>query len=158
MKAGGLDALDQAIMRALVNDARLTSLELARQVPLSPTAIARRITILEESDVIAGYEAKINHETLGLKIKAIVRVGLNAQSDSLLKAFEEAVSAISSVVSCHLVSGEDDYILGVLAQDLSDYERVHNEKLSRLPGVVRLNSSFALRTIADRPSLNFLRY
>ena len=69
----------------------------------------------------------------------------------ILKAFEEAIASAPSVVSCHLMSGEDDYLVTVLARDLADFERIHKEQLSRLPGVVRLKSSFALRNVANKP-------
>ena len=80
----------------------------------------------------------------------IVQIGLKSQNEDLLKAFEEAVAAAPSVVSCHLMSGEDDYLVTVMARDLADFERIHKEQLSRLPGVARLKSSFALREVANR--------
>jgi DNA-binding Lrp family transcriptional regulator len=80
----------------------------------------------------------------------IVHVGLESQNDELLKAFEEAVRKAPSVVSCQLMSGEDDYLITVMARDLADFERIHKEQLSRLPGVARLKSSFVLRDVADK--------
>jgi Lrp/AsnC family leucine-responsive transcriptional regulator len=146
-----LDALDRAILGALLEDGRLSQVELAERVPLSPTAIARRIRALEEKGVIEGYQARINRQALGLGMTVIVHIGLTSQNEDLLKAFEEAVAKAPSVVSCHLMSGEDDYLLGVMARDLADYERIHKEQLSRLPGVARLKSSFVLRDVTDRP-------
>jgi DNA-binding Lrp family transcriptional regulator len=80
----------------------------------------------------------------------IVHVGLNSQNEDVLKAFEQAAAAAPSVVSCHLMSGEDDYLVTVMARDLADFERIHKEQLSRLPGVARLKSSFALRHVTDK--------
>ncbi len=146
-----LDSLDRAILTALVSDGRLSQVELAERVPLSPTAIARRIRALEDAGVIEGYQAKINRRALGLTMTVIVQISLKSQSQDVLEAFETAAAAAPSVVSCHLMSGEDDYILTVLARDLADYEHIHKQELSLLPGVVRLRSSFALREVASRP-------
>ena len=88
---------------------------------------------------------------LGLTMTVMVSISLKSQSEERLAAFEKAVAAASSIVSCHLMSGEDDYILTILARDLADFERIHKEELSRLPGVARLKSSFAMREVKNRP-------
>lgn len=145
-----LDTLDVAILAALSENGRLTQVELAERVPLSPTAIARRIRALEESGVIEGYQARVSRSALGLDMTVLVQISLKSQSEELLAEFERAVNAAPSVVACQLMSGEDDYILTVLARDLADYERIHRQELSRLPGVARLRSSFALREVKAR--------
>ena len=145
-----LDALDKAILGALATDGRQSQVDLAERVPLSPTAIARRIRALEDAGVIEGYHAKLSRRALGLEMTVIVQISLKSQSQDILDAFEAAATAAPSVVSCHLMSGEDDYILTVLARDLSDYEHIHRAELSRLPGVARLRSSFALREVSSR--------
>ncbi len=154
-----LDALDVAILGQLAANARLTQVELAERIPLSATAIARRIRALEERGVIEGYQARISRPALGLKTSVLVQVSLKSQNEELLAAFEKAVMAAPSIVSCHLMSGEDDYVLTVLARDLADYERIHRQELSRLPGVARLRSSFALREVKARvlPETSLLR-
>jgi Lrp/AsnC family transcriptional regulator, leucine-responsive regulatory protein len=145
-----LDALDKAILSTLADDGRQSQVDLAERVPLSPTAIARRIRTLEEDGVIEGYHAKISRRALGLEMMVVVQIGLRSQSQDILDAFEKAVAAAPSVVSCHLMSGDDDYMLTVLARDLNDYERIHRAELSRLPGVARLRSSFVLREVSSR--------
>jgi Lrp/AsnC family transcriptional regulator, leucine-responsive regulatory protein len=150
MKERELDTLDRAILGALLEDGSLSQVDLAERIPLSATAIARRIRGLEERGVIQGYQARINRQALGLGMTVIVQIALTSQNEELLKAFEEAVVKAPSVVSCHLMSGEDDYLLTVMARDLADYERIHKEQLSRLPGVARLKSSFALRDVANK--------
>lgn len=145
-----LDALDKAILSALVADGRLSQVDLAERVPLSPTAIARRIRSLEETGVIEGYQARVSRQALGLSMTVIVQVGLKEQTEKALAAFEKAVAAAPSILSCHLMSGEDDYLLIVWASDLAGFERIHKEELSRLPGVARLRSSFALREVSSR--------
>jgi Lrp/AsnC family leucine-responsive transcriptional regulator len=145
-----LDTLDMAILGALSDNARITQVEMAERIPLSPTAIARRIKALEDRGVIEGYQAKVSRSALGLDMTVLVQISLQSQSEVLLAEFEKAVAAAPSVVSCHLMSGEDDYVLTVLARDLTDYERIHRQELSRLPGVTRLRSSFALREVKSR--------
>jgi Lrp/AsnC family transcriptional regulator, leucine-responsive regulatory protein len=151
MTAISLDALDKSILTALLADGRQSQVELAERVPLSATAIARRIRALEERGVISGYQARISRAALGLTMMAIVQISLKSQNEELLAAFEKAVAAAPSIISCHMMSGEDDYIITVLAQDLADFERIHKEQLSRLPGVGRLRSSFVLREVVSRP-------
>jgi len=151
MKERDIDALDRSILGCLLEDGRLSQVELAERIPLSATAIARRIRALEEAGVIQGYQARISRKALGLDMTVIVQIGLKSQNEDLLKSFEEAIARAPSVVSCHLMSGEDDYLVTVLARDLADFERIHKEQLSRLPGVVRLKSSFALRDVANKP-------
>lgn len=146
-----LDALDMAILSALSENGRLSQVDLAERIPLSATAIARRIKALEEKGVIEGYQARVSRAALGLEMTVLVQISLQSQSEVLLAEFEKAVTAAPSVVSCHLMSGEDDYVLTVLARDLTDYERIHRQELSRLPGVTRLRSSFALREVKSRP-------
>jgi DNA-binding Lrp family transcriptional regulator len=151
MTAISLDALDRSILTALLEDGRQSQVELAERVPLSATAIARRIRALEERGVISGYQAQVSRAALGLTMMAIVQISLKSQNEELLAAFEKAVAAAPSIISCHMMSGEDDYIITVLAHDLADFERVHKEQLSRLPGVARLRSSFVLREVVSRP-------
>ncbi|MDX2308437.1 MAG: Lrp/AsnC family transcriptional regulator [Hyphomicrobium sp.] len=145
-----LDTLDLAILTALSENGRLSQVELAERVPLSPTAVARRIKALEEAGVIEGYQARVSRAALGLDMTVLVQISLKSQNEDLLAEFEKAVLAAPSVVTCHLMSGEDDYVLTVLAQDLADFERIHRQELSRLPGVARLRSSFALREVKAR--------
>ena len=151
------DALDRAILGALLEDGRLSQVDLADRVPLSPTAIARRIRALEDAGLIEGYRAIINQKALGLGMTVIVQISLKSQNEDLLDAFETAVAKAPSIVSCYLMSGDDDYLLTVLARDLADFERIHKEQLSRLPGVARLKSSFALREVAGKGLRDLVR-
>lgn len=151
MSPNSLDALDRAILTGLLADGRRSQVELAEHVPLSATAIARRIRTLEERGVISGYQAQVSKSALGLTMMAIVQISLKSQNEELLAAFEKAAAAAPSIISCHMMSGEDDYTITVLARDLADFERIHKEQLSRLPGVARLRSSFVLREVVSRP-------
>src|SRR3569623_2255472 len=116
-----VDALDKAILGALLEDGRQSLVDLAGRVPLSPTAIARRIKALEQSGVIDGYQARISRKALGFTMMAIVQISLESQSQDLLDAFEKAAAAAPAIVSCYMMSGQDDYLLTVLARDLADF-------------------------------------
>ncbi len=146
-----LDRRDYSILRLLVADSRISHVELAEKVGLSATACARRIKALEESGVIKGSSVTLDLGALGFTTNVIVRITLEGQSGDHLTRFEEAVARCPDVLSCWLMAGLDDYILHVVARDIPDYERIHKEELSKLPGVSRIQSSFALRMVVERP-------
>ncbi len=148
-----LDALDYSILAHLVENARLSNVELAELVGLSPSACSRRIAILQASGVIDGYEARLNVGKLGGQVTVLVSISLKGQSETDLHNFEQAVTAIPNVIVCYLMSGAADYLLRVVARDMADFARLHSQHLSRLPGVDRINSNFALREVVNRPYL-----
>ncbi|MBB5572350.1 MULTISPECIES: Lrp/AsnC family transcriptional regulator [Rhizobium] len=148
-----IDTIDRSILRVLQQNARITNAELAEKVGLSPSACSRRLDILEKDGVIGGYHARLSHKALDYKMIAIVHISLSGQFAKTLSEFETAVKRCPNVLVCYLMSGEYDYILRVAARDLEDYERIHRDWLSALPHVVKINSSFALREIIDRPNV-----
>jgi Lrp/AsnC family transcriptional regulator, leucine-responsive regulatory protein len=145
-----LDRLDLKILAELMGDARASQLELAEKVGLSATACARRIRQLEEAGIIRGYSADLDATALGLVTTVVVTITLEKQSEDYLAAFEAAIARCPDIVSCHLMSGSDDYHLQVLARDIADFERIHKQHLSRMPGVARIHSSFAMREVVRR--------
>jgi Lrp/AsnC family leucine-responsive transcriptional regulator len=149
-----LDTIDIAILKTLQEDGRISNANLADRVGLSPSACSRRLDILQKTGVIRGYHARIANRALGHTMTAIVHISLSGQFGKTLSEFEAAVKRCPNVLVCYLMSGEYDYILRVAARDLQDYERIHKEWLSALPHVVRINSSFALREIVDRPNID----
>ncbi|MDX3924773.1 MAG: Lrp/AsnC family transcriptional regulator [Shinella sp.] len=148
-----LDAIDAAILRAVQQNGRISNAELAERVGLSPSACSRRLDILEKTGVISGYHARVSNKALDYKMIAIVHISLSGQFAKTLSEFEAAVKLCPNVLVCYLMSGEYDYILRVAAKDLEDYERIHRDWLSALPHVVKINSSFALREIVDKPNV-----
>ncbi|MBW9113113.1 Lrp/AsnC family transcriptional regulator [Rhizobium cauense] len=148
-----LDAIDLAILKALQSNARITNADLAAKVGLSASACSRRLDILEKSGVVSGYHAHVSHKALDYKMIAVVHISLSGQFAKTLSEFEAAVKRCPNVLVCYLMSGEYDYILRVAARDLEDYERIHRDWLSALPHVVKINSSFALREVIDRPNV-----
>ena len=147
------DTIDLAILAALQKDGRISNATLAETVGLSPSACSRRLDNLEKSGVIHGYHARVANRALGYTMTVIVHISLSGQFQKTLREFEDAVKRCPNVLVCYLMSGEYDYILRVAAKDLADYERIHRDWLSALPHVVKINSSFALREIIDRPNV-----
>jgi DNA-binding Lrp family transcriptional regulator len=145
----GLDDLDAAILRHLERNGRATNYEVGEAVGLSPSAASRRIQALESMGAIRGYRALINDRLLGKQMTVFVRVTLEKQSATVLSAFESAVRHTRGIVSCHLMAGQYDYMLVARVADIDDYGRLHQNELSRLPGVVRIETSFALRDVLE---------
>jgi Lrp/AsnC family leucine-responsive transcriptional regulator len=148
-----LDAIDAAILKTIQQNGRISNADLAERIGLSPSACSRRLDILEKSGVITGYYARVSPKALAYKMIAIVHISLSGQFAKTLNEFEAAVKLCPNVLVCYLMSGEYDYILRVAAKDLEDYERIHRDWLSALPHVVKINSSFALREVIDRPNV-----
>jgi DNA-binding Lrp family transcriptional regulator len=145
----GLDELDAAILRYLERQGRATNYEVGEAVGLSASAASRRILALESSGAIRGYRAIIDDRLLGKQMTVYIRVTLERQSSSVLSAFEDAVRHCHDIVSCHLLAGQYDYILVARVAGIDDYNRLHQNELSRLPGVIRLETSFALRDVLE---------
>ncbi len=142
-----LDRYDRAILRELQLDARITNAALAERVSLSDSACLRRVRALEASGLIQGYTTVIDQHRAGYPVNVFVSITLDRQSQPGLEAFEKAVRRIPEVMECYLMTGEHDYLLRIVVADLDDFERVHSQHLTRLPSVVRVQSSFAMRTV-----------
>jgi len=142
-----LDRIDQAILAELQRNGRLSNRELAEKVHLSESACLRRVRALEEAGVIDRYAALISQSKVGLPGNVFVSITLNRQEQADLAAFEEAVKRVPEVMECYLMTGAQDYLLRVVVSDPADFERLHSQQLTRLPGVARVQSSFALRTV-----------
>ncbi len=145
----GLDELDAAILRYLEGHGRATNYEVGEAVGLSASAASRRIQALETARAIRGYRALIDDRLLGKRMTVYIRITLERQSAGVLNAFETAVRHCHEIVSCHLMAGQYDYMLVARVSDIDDYGRLHQNELSRLPGVIRLETSFALRDVLD---------
>lgn len=145
-----LDKIDIAMLEALQEDGRISNSALAEKVGLSQSACSRRLDNLEREGVIRGYHARLSNAAVGYRMTAIVHISLSGQFEKTLSEFEAAIRRCPNVLSCHLMSGEYDYILRIAARDLADYERIHKQWLSAMPHVTRINSSFALREVIDR--------
>ena len=142
-----MDEFDRRIARSLQANARMSNVELAAAVGLSPSACLRRVRLLEHAGVIRGYKAIVSEHADSGSDVVIVQITLERQTEDYLRRFEAAVKQCPDVLECYLMSGSSDYLLRVEVQNTSDYERIHTEQLSRLPGVARIQSNFAIRRV-----------
>ena len=148
-----LDAIDVSILNELQANGRLSNLDLAQRVHLSPSACLRRVKQLEESGVIAQYVALLNPKTVGQHGTSFTIVNLETLTSPMLEAFEQAVRDESRVLDCYYVAGSNDYLIRFTYRDAEDLERFHTEVLMRLPGVMRSNSMLVLRTVKKTTAL-----
>ena len=147
MPAISLDRYDRAILRELQTDGRISNVDLAERISLSESATLRRVRALEESGLIVGYSARIDQTRAGLPGNVFVSITLEHQDQPDLDTFERAVQQVPEIMECYLMTGNFDYLLRVAVADMGDFERIHRQKLTRLPGVSRVQSSFTLRTV-----------
>lgn len=148
------DAIDLAILGVLQVDGRITNADLADAVGLSPSACHRRVRSLESEGIIDRYAALVNRELVGRGVSVFVEISLESQREELLDDFEAKITQVPHVQSCHLMAGNADYLVHVTCADVADYETIHREYLAVLPGVIRVRSSFAIRTVADTTALD----
>jgi DNA-binding Lrp family transcriptional regulator len=151
--AMALDRYDRLILEALQKDGRISNVHLSDLVNLSESACLRRVRSLEESGLIERYAALLSQRKVGLSGNVFVHIGLHREEESELAAFEDAVKSIPEVMECYLMTGEFDYLLRVVVSDMADFERLHRDFLTRLPGVARVNSSVTIRTVQKKTEL-----
>ena len=148
-----LDNFDRSILGAFQKDGRISNVDLADLVNLSESACLRRVRRLEEKGFIEKYTALLDQRQAGLSGNVFVHIALHREEQSELAAFEAAVQSLPEVMECYLMTGEFDYLLRVVVSDMADFERVHKESITRLPGVARVNSSVAIRTVRKTTEL-----
>ncbi len=140
-----LDRFDIAILREIQADGRISNRDLAERVGLSPAPCWRRLRGLEENHVISGYAALLDSEKLGLTIVAFAHISLENHHARTVSEFDRAVQSSNEVLECYMTSGEYDYMLKVLAADMSHYEQFLSDVLMQIPAVRNVSTSFALR-------------
>ncbi|HEY0975163.1 MAG TPA: Lrp/AsnC family transcriptional regulator [Solimonas sp.] len=150
----GLDRTDQRILRELQRDGRLSIVELAARVSLSPTACQRRVTKLEDSGVIHHYAAVLDPAKLGLQLQAFVRVSIERQSREATVAFEDAIRRRPEVRACYVMTGDLDFLLHVVAADLQAFADFSMKVLIGLPGVKDVRSSLVLEAVKQDEGLS----
>jgi len=142
-----LDDLDRAILRELMRDGRVTNAELAERVHLSPSACLRRVRALEETGVVDSYVTLLDPAKAGLAGSAFVFVTLEQQGRAMLDAFERDARRHPEITECYLLAGTADYLMRIVFRDSRDFERIHTEILTQMPGVSRVQSTLPLRTV-----------
>ncbi|NIJ17948.1 Lrp/AsnC family transcriptional regulator [Sphingobium vermicomposti] len=130
-----LDAIDQRILRALQVDGRRANNELAREVGLSPSPCLRHVRLLEEAGVIERYAAVVDPAKVGMSMTVFARVWLTGQDEEQVQHFIEEVLKLSQIIECHLMAGDCDFLLRIVAEDLEGVRRFQSEHLARIKGV-----------------------
>ena len=142
-----MNRLDRAILRQLQADGRLTNVELAERVQLSPSPCLRRVRGLERAGVIRGYHADIDPAAVDRGFEVTVHVELALKDRATVEAFEAGIAAFDEVVECRRMFGLPDYIVRVAVADLEAYETFYMSKLAELPGLARVNSQFTMKMV-----------
>jgi DNA-binding Lrp family transcriptional regulator len=153
MRTAEIDHRDRAILRELMRDGRLSNVDLADKVGLSASACLRRVRLMEESGLIGGYVMLLDPVAAGVEGVAYVSVTLDQQGRAALDRFEGEVRRHAEIVECYLLAGVADYMLRVAYRDARDFERIHTDIITQLPGVSRVQSTLALRTVKRTTAL-----
>jgi Lrp/AsnC family leucine-responsive transcriptional regulator len=148
-----MDKIDREILRHLQEDGRMSNLDLARTVGLSPTPTLRRVRQLERSGAIRGYRAIIDPEVVQRSFQVLVWVDLVQGTREIIEAFESALLDIPDVIEAQRLFGEPDYLLRVAVRDSAEYEQLYTNRLAALPGVRKARSQIGMKTIRQGPSL-----
>ena len=149
----GLDDTDVRVLQQLQENARLTNVELAERVGLSPSPCLRRLKRLESEGIIKGYMTLVDQNAIGLPVSVFVSVTLKEQTEPALEEFEARISTLPQVMECYLMTGTADYMLRVVTADLAAYERFLKDHLTRIPAIAAIQSSFALKQVTFRTAL-----
>lgn len=153
MRRVKLDRIDRRILRDLQNDGRMTNVELAKRAGISAPPCLRRVRALEEAGFIRGYHADINAEALGFGVTVFAQVGLSSQADADLRKFEDLVATWPLVRECHMLAGETDFLLKVVAEDWDAYQKFLTTQLTSAPSVSHVKSALAIRTGKNLPGV-----
>ncbi|WP_211090279.1 Lrp/AsnC family transcriptional regulator [Pseudothauera nasutitermitis] len=149
-----LDRYDRRILELLQQDGRVSNQELADRVALSPSSCLRRVRALEESGLIAGYRAVLDARRLGLTLMALIHISMDRHTPERFDHFEAEVNGIAEVLECLLITGQDaDYQLKVVVADMDAYQELLLQRITRIPGVTGVHSSFVLRRVIERAAL-----
>lgn len=149
-----LDRYDRQILEILQQDGRLSNQDLADRIGLSPSPCLRRVRTLEESGLITGYRALLDAKKLGLSLMALIHISMDQHTPERFANFEAQVGELPEVLECLLITGQDaDYQLKVVVADMDGYQDLLLNRITRIPGVTGVRSSFVLRRVVDKTAL-----
>ena len=148
-----LDAIDRRILHDLQADGRITNVELARRAGISAPPCLRRVRVLEEAGFILGYHADLEPKHLGFNVIVFAQVGLSSQAEPDLEAFENLVRDWPEVRECHMLAGETDFLLKVVAEDWDAYQRFLTTRLTAAPNVSHVKSALSIRASKSEPGV-----
>jgi DNA-binding Lrp family transcriptional regulator len=148
-----IDETDRIVLRSLQEEGRLTNVDLAERAGLTAPPTLRRVRALETAGIIRGYHADLNPEALGYSIMVFAMVSLKSQAENDLRAFEEHVAQLAPVRECHMLNGEIDFILKIVAHDLQEFQRFLTAHLTSAPNVEHVKTSLTIRTSKNQPGI-----
>lgn len=148
-----IDEIDCTLLSMLQKNGRTTNVKLATSLNMSETPCWRRLKRLEDNHLIKGYHAILDRNLLGYGIYAFVQIFSESHTDDSLEKFEKKVLEIPEILSCHNITGDADYILQIVSEDLDSYENLLRKVLRRLPGVTSVKTSISLREVKGTPNL-----
>ena len=149
-----IDRFDRQILQVLQEDGRISNQDLADRIGLSASPCLRRVRALEEARVITGYRALLNAKTLGYTLMALIYISMDKHTPERFEHFEKEISEISEVLECLLITAQDaDYQLKVVVRDMDAYQELLLNRITRIPGVTGVHSSFVLRRVVDKTAL-----
>ncbi len=148
-----LDRIDFKILRDLQDNGRMTNVELAQRAGISPPPCLRRVRALEQTGCIRGYHADIDPQQLGFGVTVFANVGLHSQAEADLVAFEELMKSLPEIRECHMLAGETDFLLKIVATDWDSYQKFLTTRLTPAPNVSVVKSSLAIRSAVQRPGV-----
>jgi Lrp/AsnC family transcriptional regulator, leucine-responsive regulatory protein len=153
MPENSYDKTDRAILAHLQRDGRMANVDLAEAVSLSPSSCLRRTKALEADGIIAGYRAELDRERSGLGLTVFISLRVDQHSRETSRRIETALTVISAVVACHVVSGEADFLVEAVVPNLAAYERLLLDEILAIGSVTDARSTFAIRTVLSRGPL-----
>lgn len=149
-----IDRFDREILRVLQEDGRISNQELADRIGLSPSPCLRRVRALEAAGFITAYRALVDAKTLGLSLVALIHISMDQHTPERFSGFETAIGEIPEVMECLLITGQAaDYQLKVVVRDMDAYQELLLNRITRIPGVTGVHSSFVLRRVVDKTAL-----
>jgi DNA-binding Lrp family transcriptional regulator len=148
-----LDQIDRRLLSELQEDGRVTNVELAQRVGLTPPPCLRRVRALEDAGVIKGYHAELDASKLGFAITVFALVSLKSQAEEDLRQFEAHMRTLAEVRECHMLNGEIDFILKIVSKDLQSFQEFLTSKLTPAPNVASVKTSLTIRTAKQMPGV-----
>lgn len=149
-----LDRIDKSILKEMQKNGRITNLELADKVGLSPSPCLRRVKQMEDDGIIDRHVTLLNASKLGLKMLALLQISMDRHTPDRFERFEEALKDLPEVLECLLITGQSaDYLLKVLVKDMEEYQDILLNKITKIPGVTDVHSSFVLRQVINTTEL-----
>lgn len=155
MASDRLDKIDLHILKTLQTNSKITNLDLSKQIGLSPAPTLERVKKLENNDVIRSYHAQVNPDSIGLKVKTFVLVSLDWRKEAARENFLTQVDTIEEITECYIITGEADFLIKVVCEDIPGYERLLFKTLQQIEEIERLKTLMTLSTVKDSKVLPF---